>query len=219
MAGRNDTDYYKKLPLDFIAEPDPLFFHAVVAYTEDDGTGRVKSSGAQRKEFCKWKDTFLGHSGKAFRNETWHHVAAGPEAAPGRLYPILCHRAEEIRTGPDPGGPGGVHKRGFDQENRAARQEHGDREPLGGSGIGDQQGLDEQVRHFQTKPLEKTYPVIWVYALYEKIRYDGRVLTMDVLVVAGVTLEGSRDILTVEPMLRESEGTYRELVCRNWTGA
>jgi hypothetical protein len=25
MAGRNDTDYYKKLLLDFIAEPDPLF--------------------------------------------------------------------------------------------------------------------------------------------------------------------------------------------------
>ncbi len=26
MAGRNDTDYYKKLLLDFITEPDPLFF-------------------------------------------------------------------------------------------------------------------------------------------------------------------------------------------------
>lgn len=71
--------------------------------------------------------------------------------------------------------------------------------------------LDEQVRYFRTRPLEKIYPVIWVDALYEKIRYDGRVVTMAVLVVAGITLEGTRDILIVEPMLRESEETYREL--------
>jgi transposase-like protein len=65
--------------------------------------------------------------------------------------------------------------------------------------------LDEQVLHFRTRPLEKTYPVICcVDVLYEKIRHDGRFVTVAVLVVAGITpAEGSRDILTVEPMLRE----------------
>jgi putative transposase len=71
--------------------------------------------------------------------------------------------------------------------------------------------LDEQVRFFRTRPLDKCYPVLWVDALYEKIRHDGRVISMAVLVVAGITSEGTRDILTVEPMLRESEETYRHL--------
>ncbi len=62
-----------------------------------------------------------------------------------------------------------------------------------------------------TQALDKCYPVIWVDALYEKIRHDGRVVSMAVLVVAGITMEGTRDILTVEPMLRESEDTYRSL--------
>lgn len=72
--------------------------------------------------------------------------------------------------------------------------------------------LDEQVRYFRTRSLEKCYPVVWVDALYEKIRHDGRrIVSMAVLVVAGITMEGTRDILTVEPMLRESEDTYRSL--------
>lgn len=71
--------------------------------------------------------------------------------------------------------------------------------------------LDEQVQYFRTRPLEKEYPVIWVDALYEKIRQDHRVVSMAVLVVAGVTMDGRREILAVEPMVNESEATYSAL--------
>lgn len=76
--------------------------------------------------------------------------------------------------------------------------------------------LDAQVAQFRSRPLEKEYPVIWVDALYEKIRFDGRVISMAVLVVAGITVDGRRDILACEPMMNESEETYGSLFERLW---
>lgn len=70
-------------------------------------------------------------------------------------------------------------------------------------------GLDEQVQEFRTRRLDDTvYPVLWVDALYEKIRYDGRVISMAVLLVCGVDEQGKRHILAVEPMLEESKQSY-----------
>ena len=73
-------------------------------------------------------------------------------------------------------------------------------------------GLNEQVEAFRNRSLALTnYPVIWTDALYEKIRYDGRVVSMAIHVVCGVDSNGKRDILAIEPMLEESKGTYLEL--------
>ena len=71
--------------------------------------------------------------------------------------------------------------------------------------------LDDQIARFRSRPLDKEYPVIWVDALYEKIRFDGRVINMAVLVVAGITVDGRREILACEPMMSESDETYRML--------
>jgi len=72
-------------------------------------------------------------------------------------------------------------------------------------------GLDEMVYEFRTRPLESEYPVLWVDALYEKIRNDNRVQNMAVLVVKGINQQGIPQILAVEPMENESEETYRAL--------
>jgi putative transposase len=74
--------------------------------------------------------------------------------------------------------------------------------------------LNDQVEAFRKRPLKKTYPVLWVDALYEKIRYDRHVKNMAVLVVVGLDESGRRDILAIEPMQDESEATYRELFQR-----
>lgn len=71
--------------------------------------------------------------------------------------------------------------------------------------------LNEQVQAFRNRKLEKTYPVLWVDALYEKIRYDNRVINMAVEVVIGIDTVGKRDILAIEPMQEESEATYKSL--------
>jgi len=73
-------------------------------------------------------------------------------------------------------------------------------------------GLNEQVQEFRTRPLCQTrYPILWVDALYEKVRLDGRVISMAVLVVCGVDESGKREILAVEPMLDESKESYCQL--------
>lgn len=71
--------------------------------------------------------------------------------------------------------------------------------------------LNDQVEAFRERPLKKTYPVLWVDALYEKIRCDGRVKNLAVLVVIGLDESGRRDILAIEPMHEESEATYKRV--------
>lgn len=73
------------------------------------------------------------------------------------------------------------------------------------------QELNEQVEAFRNRPLASTYPVLWVDALYEKIRDGHRVVNMAVQVVVGMDLEGKREILAIEPMQDESESTYNAL--------
>jgi putative transposase len=73
-------------------------------------------------------------------------------------------------------------------------------------------GLNEQVNAFRERSLEgERYPVIWTDALYEKVRYGGRVVSMAILIVCGVNTDGKREVLAVEPMLAESKESYSQL--------
>ena len=43
-------------------------------------------------------------------------------------------------------------------------------------------GLNEQVNEFRNRTLSNTvYPILWVDALYEKVRVDGRIVSMAVV--------------------------------------
>lgn len=72
-------------------------------------------------------------------------------------------------------------------------------------------GLSDQVKYFRSRRLSSEYPVLWIDALYEKIRDNGKVMNMAVIAVSGVNSNGEREILTIEPMYSESEATYREV--------
>jgi transposase-like protein len=61
--------------------------------------------------------------------------------------------------------------------------------------------LDSQVQEFRNSALDEEYPVIWVDALYEKIRDNSKVVSIAVLVVRAVDLQGKAHIIAVEPML------------------
>lgn len=72
--------------------------------------------------------------------------------------------------------------------------------------------MDEQVETFRNRSLRDTrYPVLLVDALYEKVRYDGRVVSMAILFVCGVNEAGLREVLAVEPMLEKSRESYAQL--------
>ena len=73
-------------------------------------------------------------------------------------------------------------------------------------------GLNEQAEDFRNRPLtSNAYPVLWVDALYEKVRYAGHVVSMAILLVCGVSAEGKREVLAIEPMLEESKESYKQL--------
>lgn len=56
------------------------------------------------------------------------------------------------------------------------------------------------------------YPVLWVDALYEKVRVAARIVSMAVLIVCGVDENGHRNIIAVEPMAEESRSSYVRMV-------
>ncbi|MBN1150298.1 transposase, partial [candidate division WOR-3 bacterium] len=64
------------------------------------------------------------------------------------------------------------------------------------------------------RKLDTIYPFVWVDALYEKIRDNGHVISMAVLVVHGVNSSGKREILAIEPMYQETEDNWR-LIFKN----
>jgi len=73
-------------------------------------------------------------------------------------------------------------------------------------------GLNDQVDAFRSRTLgDMRYPVIWADALYEKVRYGGRVVSMAILIVCGVDERGQREVLAIEPMLEESKESYKQL--------
>lgn len=71
--------------------------------------------------------------------------------------------------------------------------------------------LNDQVAAFRQRPLQETYPVLWIDSLYEKIRVGHQVKNLAVAVVVGLDENGKRDILAIEPMYEESETTYQSL--------
>ncbi len=212
MAKGNDTNCFKKMLLNFIAEPDPLFSmlewltHRMMELEAESKVGATKGKHtADRSTF------FSGTRVRRFDTRLGTMYLLVPKLRKGGYIPFFVtekKRSEQalIRVVQE-AFINGVSTRKIERLAHSLGIEN-----ISASQVSDMtRELDEQVQNFRSRPLEKEYPVIWVDALYEKIRYDGRVVPMAVMVVAGITSAGTREILAVEPMLRESEETYRAL--------
>ena len=51
--------------------------------------------------------------------------------------------------------------------------------------------LDTQVADFRNRPLAEEYPFLWIDALYQKVRVEGRVVPVAVMIACGVNPAGS----------------------------
>jgi len=69
--------------------------------------------------------------------------------------------------------------------------------------------LDAQVADFRNRPLAEEYSFLWIDAVYQKVRVEGRMVSVAVMIACGVNPAGSREILAVEPMFDESEDSWR----------
>ena len=70
-------------------------------------------------------------------------------------------------------------------------------------------GLESQVASFRSRSLEEEYPFLWIDAHYDKVRVEDRVITMALMIAHGVSTNGSREILAIEPMFDESEDSWQ----------
>jgi putative transposase len=83
--------------------------------------------------------------------------------------------------------------------------------------------LDEEVERFRGRPLEGSYPYVWVDATYLKARQDGRVVSTAVVIAVGVKADtGEREVLGFDVGPSEDGAFWasflRSLVARGLSG-
>lgn len=61
-----------------------------------------------------------------------------------------------------------------------------------------------EIKEWQSRPLNTLYPFIFMDAIHYKIREDGRIINRAAYVVLGVTLDGTKDILSITIGANES---------------
>jgi transposase-like protein len=60
------------------------------------------------------------------------------------------------------------------------------------------QELDQEVQRFRTRHLAGPYPYVWLDATFVKVREQGRVVSMAVVIAVGVNAAGQREVLGVD---------------------
>ena len=84
---------------------------------------------------------------------------------------------------------------------------------MGGSGVSKSQvsrlceEIDEKVQAFLARPIEGDWPYLWIDATYVKVRSNGRVVPVAVIMAVGVNADGRREVLawtSVPPKPRPS---------------
>ena len=58
--------------------------------------------------------------------------------------------------------------------------------------------LDGEVERFRNRQLEGPYPYMWLDATFVKVRHDGRVVSMAVVIAIGVRATGEREVLGLD---------------------
>ncbi len=212
MARKHDTSTYKKLLLHFMGEADPLY--SMLQWLTErmmEVESELKVGAAKGKHTSDRTTHFSGTRVRRFDTRLGTLYLLVPKLRQGGYVPFFVtekKRSEQALIQ--------VVQEAF-INGVSTRKVERLAQSLGIEGISAGQvstmtkELDEQVTQFRSRPLEREYPAIWVDALYEKIRFDGRVISMAAMVVAGITVEGHREILACEPMMSESEETYRSL--------
>ncbi|EPZ52742.1 IS256 family transposase, partial [Alicyclobacillus acidoterrestris] len=82
--------------------------------------------------------------------------------------------------------------------------------------------LDEVVQEFKNRPLEGTYPYLWLDATFPRVREGGRVQSMAFVIAIGVRDTGEREVLGFDIGTSE-DGSFwltfiRSLVARGLRG-
>ena len=89
---------------------------------------------------------------------------------------------------------------------------------LGMSGISKSQvsrlceEIDERVKTFLDRPIEGDWPYLWIDATYVKVRQNGRIVSVAVIVAVGVNSDGRREVLGLDVGPSEAETFWTEFL-------
>ncbi len=70
------------------------------------------------------------------------------------------------------------------------------------------------VSAFRDRPLNDAYPYVWLDALYLKVRQNGRIVSLAVVIAIGVRTSGERDILGFDVGASEDEAFWLQFLRR-----
>lgn len=210
-TNKNHKEIFKKVLVDFIAEEDPIL--AMLEWTAQqmmhiEAEARV---GAKKGEHSKERRTyFSGTRVRRMDTRLGTLYLFIPKLRKGGYVPFFIterKRSEQALIALiQEAFINGVSTRKIERLARSLGIES-----ISASQVSEiNKGLSEQVESFRTRPLEAEYPFMWIDALYEKVRVDGRVISIALMIAYGVTSQGEREILAIEPMFEESEPTWRE---------
>jgi len=210
MAQQHYKTLFKKALLQFITEPDPFLAMLKWVMTEMMRIETEAKVGAAKGKHSKERTTHFS-GGRARRVDTRMGTVylVVPKVRKGGYVPFFISerkRSEQALIAVvQEAFINGVSTRKIERLAHAMGIEN-----ISASQVSEfNKELDSQVADFQGRPLAEEYPFLFIDALYQKVRVEGRVVSVAVMIACGVNPAGSREILAVEPMFDESEDSWR----------
>lgn len=72
--------------------------------------------------------------------------------------------------------------------------------------------IDERVDAFLNRPIEGDWPYLWIDATYVKVRENGRIVSVAVIIAVGVNSDGRREVLGMDIGPSEAEPFWTEFL-------
>ena len=72
--------------------------------------------------------------------------------------------------------------------------------------------IDARVKTFLDRPLEGDWPYLWIDATYVKVRNNGRIVSVAVIVAVGVNADGRREVLGMDIGPSEAETFWTDFL-------
>jgi putative transposase len=72
--------------------------------------------------------------------------------------------------------------------------------------------IDDKVKAFLARPIEGDWRYLWIDATYVKVRQDGRIVSVTVIVAVGVNSDGRREVLGMDTGPPEAETFWTALL-------
>ena len=72
--------------------------------------------------------------------------------------------------------------------------------------------IDERVHTFLDRPIEGDWPYVWVDATYLKVRQNGRIVSVAVIIAVGVNTDGRREVLGMDIGVSEAATFWIEFL-------